>query len=300
MCVVIPSWTGATGRTVESLEAQTFRDFELKVVSGVSPAGRARNIGVAQSDAEFVLFIDDDAYLGHERVLEWMLGTIRSDASIAVVGPSLQVPPDANPFQRRLAREAPRWIFPIRDDDFETNPPLDRYGHTAISTTCCLLRKAVFEELAGFDEALPTGPEDTEFFYRVRKRGYRFVVPRDCWVYHYPPRDLRTMVKKYLRYGTGHALEALKAPERHLDIVPLDRWYGKLIVLLAAFLPVPSLFVSLHFNVVPEIRLGLRPLKAISTYAVLCGYAWAWLCSHPARPGIHNEREDLGSCVSWS
>ncbi|MGI9149613.1 MAG: glycosyltransferase [Chloroflexota bacterium] len=275
--IVIPSWTGNVERTLRSIQCQTFRDYRVNVVRGVSPAGRARNIGVSRTQGQLILFIDDDAYFGHDRVLEGLVQTLQGDPTIGVVGPSLQLPPDANAFQRRLAVEAPRWVFPIHDGDFESNPPLDHYGHTAISTTCCLLRRTAFEDLAGFDESLPTGPEDTEFFYRMRKSGFRFVVPRRSWVYHYPPPNLTTAVKKYLGYGIGHALEARKAPERHLDIVPLGHWYGKVIVLFAVFLLVPSLFVNLYLNPIRQIRFGLRPLKAISSYAALCGYTWGWL-----------------------
>src|SRR3712207_2465958 len=47
--IVIPSWTGEVGRLLASIERQTFRDYTVRVVTGVSPAARARRIGVEES-----------------------------------------------------------------------------------------------------------------------------------------------------------------------------------------------------------------------------------------------------------
>ena len=167
-------------------------------------------------------------------------------------------------------------MYPVVKEDIESNPPLDEYGYTGITTTCCALRRSLFEEVHGFDEQLGTGPEDTEFFYRIRRLGYRFIIPGDCWVYHDPPKSLSSLLRKSFKYGIGHAQEARKAPERHMDIVPLDRWYGKLVALALPLFFVPSLFVSLYFDPTRHIRVGFRPVKALSTYATFYGYCWGW------------------------
>ncbi len=278
--IVIPSWSGDVRRVRESIERQTFRDCTVQVVRGVGPAARARNLGAAATSGRLLLFIDDDAYFGHERVLQTLVTTLESDPTIGVVGPSKLIPPNATWLQRRIAAEVPRWVYPALRGDAESNPPLDRYGFTGITTTCCLLPRTVFEELGGFDEGLTTG-EDTDFFYRIRRAGYRFVIPRDCWVYHDPPRDLDGLLRKSFRYGMNHAWEARKWPGRHMDVVPLDRWYGKLLVLLSPLFFVPSLFVHLYFDPVRRVRVGFRPLKALATYATFYGYAWGWF--HNAR-----------------
>lgn len=273
--IVIPTWSGEVGKVLASLERQTFRDFNVEVVRRVAPAARARNLGVAATDGELLLFIDDDAYFGHERVLERLIATWRADPTLGVVGPSKLLSPDATWLQRRIAAEVPRWVYPVLPADLESNPPLQDYGFSGITTTCCLVPRTVFEAVGGFDEQLATG-EDTEFFYRVRRGGYRFVIPRDCWVYHDPPDHLRALLRKHFYYGVGHALEARKAPERHMDIVPLNRWYGKLFVLASPLMFVPSLFVNLYFDPVRHWGVGFQPLKALSTFATFYGYSWGW------------------------
>lgn len=274
--VVVPSWRGEVQRLCDSLARQSYRNYEVIVVRGVAPAGRARNEGVRQASGTMIAFIDDDAYLGHERVLETLVAVMQDDPTIGVVGPSKLIPPDASRFQRRVAREIPRWVYPVLTRDTESNPPLGRYGFTGITTTCCLVHRHIVAEAGGFDEHLTTG-EDTELFYRIRRAGYRFVIPADCWVYHDPPRNLSTLLRKSFHYGLGHAAEARKHVEREMDIVPLQRWYGKLLVALSPFLFVPSLFIGVYFEPTRHVRLGFRPLKALSTYATLYGYTWGWL-----------------------
>jgi GT2 family glycosyltransferase len=276
--VVLPSWRDNADRLRTSIEEQTFQDYAIHVVRGVSPAARARNLGVANSTGDLVLFIDDDAYFGHDQVLEILVKKIRSDDTIDIVGSSKLVPPDATGLQRRIAREVPRWVYPTLSEDTESNPPLDRYGFTGITTTCCIMRRARFDQLGGFDEKLPTG-EDTEFFFRGRRAGYRFVIPQNCWVYHGPPRSLGALLRKSFWYGAGHAWEARLAPERRMDLVPLGRWYGKLFVVLSPLLSPLSLFISIYFDSERRWRFGFRPLKALSAYATLYGYTWGWFRS---------------------
>jgi GT2 family glycosyltransferase len=274
--IVIPSWSGDVRRVRTSLEAQTFHDYSVHVVGGnVRPLARARNRGAAESRGDLIFLLDDDMQFGHDRVLETLVATLRSDPEIGVVGPSRLISPNATWLQRRMAKEKPRTAFPVLDSDRESNPPLDRHGYTGIASACCLVRRSVFDAVGGYDERITRG-EDTEFLYRVRKAGYRMVISRGCWVYHDPPRKLSGLLYKSFFYGVGHAEEARKWPERHMDVVPLDRWYGKLFVLLAPLFFFPSLFVNVSFDPVRHLRFGFQPLKALSTYATLYGYTWGW------------------------
>ncbi len=281
--VIIPTFHGDVTRVTASLTMQTYRDFVVHVVRGVSPASRARNQGIAEARGKYLLFLDDDAVLGHPEALERLIAALQAEPAVGVVGTAKILFPSATAFQRRVALEVPRWIYPVRTEDTESNPTLDRYGYTGITTTCCLVRREVITAVGGFEDELPTGPEDTEFFYRVRRAGYRFVIPADCWVYHNPPATLGALLRKGFAYGVGHAFEARRAPERGMAIVPLDRWYGLAFLLLSPFHFFPSLFIHYYFDPIRQLRLGFRPLKALSTYATLYGYAWGWWHFKPDR-----------------
>ena len=279
--IIIPSWTGEVDRLMVSIKRQTFQDYEVDIVQGVSPAARARNLGAARARGEILLFIDDDAFFGHDRVLQTLVDGLDAGPSIAVVGTSKLVPRTASRLQRMIARQVPRMVYPVVPSRIESNPPLHRYGFTAVTTTCCAVRRSVYEEVGGFDEDLTTGPEDTDFFYRVRGAGYRIEVASNSWVYHDPPKSIIDLMRKSYWYGVGHALEARKSPERRMDVLPLDRWYGKLAA-VGAFLVLPvSFFVHFYFDPVRRLELGFRPLKTLSTYSVLVGYISGWFKRKP-------------------
>lgn len=272
--IIIPSWAGDVSRLTKNIEQQTLRDYEIIVVRKVSPAARARNLGAQQATTDILLFLDDDAYLGHKAVLETMVEVLENEQA-AIVGASQQMPVQASSFQHAVARQVPRYVSPVVEDNAVSNPPLNGYGFTAITTLCCAVRRSVFEEVGGFDEELPTG-EDTDFFYRVRRRNYNLVVAANCWVYHEPPASIRSLLRKNFWYGVGHVLEAQLRPERDMMLLPLDRWYG-LLGLLAFLLAFPiAFFVHYYFSPTQRLVFGFRPLKTLASYAVLCGYVYGW------------------------
>jgi GT2 family glycosyltransferase len=205
-----------------------------------------------------------------------------TDAGVGVVGVSLQLPPEANRFQRRVARQVPRYLDPIVSEHLLSNPPLDRYGFTASKGGCCAVRRTVFEGVGGFDEDWLSG-EDTDFFYRVRRRGHNLVLAANCWAYHAPPASLGELLRKSFSYGVGHAREARKTPERGMAVLPLNRWYGVL-GLVAAIASFPlAFFIHYYFDPVRRIVFGFRPLKTLSTYATLSGYVYGWYCGSRER-----------------
>ncbi len=191
--IIIPSWTGEVSRPMRSIEQQTFRDYEVDVVQRISPLAHARNLGAQRARAEILLLMDDDIILGHEHVLQKMVDLLESDEQIGIVGVPRQLPVEASRFQHTLARQVPRFLDPVVSDNLVSNPPLDRHGSTAVCGGFCAFRRTVFEEVGGFDENLLSG-DDTEFFYRVRRRGYNLVMAANCWLYHDPPASMKELV----------------------------------------------------------------------------------------------------------
>jgi len=285
--IIIPSWIGEVSRPMRSIEQQTFRDYEVDIVHGVSPAGRARNVGARRTRSDILLFIDDDASLGHEHILQQMVNLLESDAQTAIVGVSLQVPVEASRFQRTIASQLPRYSYPIVSENLVSNPPLNGYGFTAITTLCCAVRRPVYEEVGGFDDELPSG-EDTDFFYRVRRCGYNLVLAANCWAYHEPPTSLKALVRKSFWYGMGHALEACKSPERGMAVLPLDRWYGPL-GLIAAVAGLPLAFFVHYYFDTRRLVFSFRPLKTLSTHATLCGYVYGWYHGKPRKAAVTDQ-----------
>ncbi|MBA3236411.1 MAG: glycosyltransferase [Chloroflexi bacterium] len=273
--VIIPSLTGDVERVRASVDRQTYRPSEVIVVTDVRPAGRARNQGARLAISKYLLFVDDDAELGDTRVLERLVAAAEDDVDVAVAGTSRILPRSATRLQRRIAFEVPRWEEPIVNVLVRTDPPLDKYGFSAATTTCCLVRRSAFEEVGGFNERLVTG-EDPELFYRLRRAGHSFVIPANAWTLHAPPADFGEFLKKCFRYGIGHAQEARHDPGRRMDLLPLDQKWSWIIVAAAPFLVLPMMYLDIRLQPAFSARVAFRPIQAIARLATLAGYVWGW------------------------
>jgi len=269
LSIVIPSLLGAPQALLDSIKNQTITPDEIEIVVGVSPNGRARNVGVARTTGDILLFIDDDAVLAHDRVIETMIFFLE-DPKVGVVGASRLVPPDAPSFQQRVARQVARINNPVVHQPLETNPDPPLYN-IQITTTCAAMRRQVFEQAGGFSEVLIRSV-DPEFFHRVRKLGYHFILAPDTWVWHPAPSTLGKLLRKHFLYGLGHAQathlhpELARGPERH----PIP--YFVLRTLLAPI----QVFFSYSFGD-PRFRFTFAPLKAIASYASALGYFYGCL-----------------------
>ncbi|HEX9439535.1 MAG TPA: glycosyltransferase [Roseiflexaceae bacterium] len=295
VALIIPSLDGDVEPLLASVRRQTLQPSEIEVVRGVRPNGRARNQGVARTRAPLLVFVDDDAVLGDERVIERLVAPL-ADPSIGVTGASKLLPPDAPPFQRWVAREVPRIVHPIVDQPLETNPDPPSF-YCEITTTCCAMRRAVFDAAGGFDTALLRGV-DTEFFVRVRRlqvlgvgyrvsersantqhptpnTQYRFVLVPRTWAYHPAPANLGALLRKHFLYGIGHAQEVRRDRSRARARALRTPLHAAAFVLFRTAILLPNIFLPYSFAA-PSWRLGFKPLKALTSYVGALGYVWGW------------------------
>lgn len=272
--VVIPSLTGEVTRLSGSLQGQRLVPVEIELIVGVQPNGRARNMGVARTTGDVLVFVDDDAVLGHERVIENLVEPLNRDLTIGVTGASKLIPPDSSWFQRWIAREVPRIEHPVVHEPLETNPEPENNYYCEVTTTCCAMRRDVFEEVGGFNEELIRGV-DTEFLTRVHWYGYRILLVPDTWVYHPAPPNLRALLRKHFLYGIGHSQEVRLDPTRGRGNFFRTRWQALLFILFRTAILIPNAFIPYSYAT-PQWRLGFTPLKALSSYAAALGYLYGW------------------------
>ena len=282
--VIVPSLCADTTRLERLIRQQKGLRLELVVVRGVRPNGRARNVGVERATGNILLFFDDDACPPDETMFQRMLRPLLRDDFPGIVGCSKLIPRSSPAFQKQVAREIPRIEHAVAARDAETNPSLNSYGFSEITTTCCAMRRSDFERVGGFSEELIRGV-DTEFFYRVHKAGLRFLLVANTWVYHPAPGDLRSLLRKYFQMGIGHFQEAHQAPDRGIGI--RFRGLGHVIAYLlfrTAYL-LPNIFVPYSFAY-RRWELACKPLKALASYVNGLGYCYGWWLSRRGRgPG---------------
>lgn len=269
--VIVPTLRGMSPALAASLQAQDWPLAEVEVVVGVRPNGRARNVGVARTHGDVLVFVDDDAVLGDASLVRRLVEPL-SDPTIGVTGASKLIPPESTWFQRWVAREVPRIQHPVVSEPLVTLPGPENSYYCEVTTTCCAMRRAVFEEVGGFNEALVRGV-DTEFFVRVARHGYKIVLVPHAWVWHPAPATLGDLLRKQFNYGYGHAQEVQLDPSRGW---PLTTWWRRLAYFLfRSAILLPNIFLPYSYAY-RHWRPGFKPLKALASYASALGYVYGW------------------------
>ncbi len=258
--VVIPSLDGYRDgfvpRLLESIERQTFRDYELHIVQGVVPQGKALNQGAAQARGVILLILDDDTCLADETVFERLVAALDADPSIGMAGASIVLPPHASAFQRKAAAQFPRFNMPVVDA--VTDSDFCCHG-------CCALPLALFNAVGREREDILRGL-DPDLRVRIRHAGYRVVLVPGARVYHPMPDGWRPLLRTFFRNGFGSAY----ARKFHPDCVYETHERTE----AAGFKPQTSLPYRMA-------RFPLRLLRAIVEgkyirFAAYCAYAMGY------------------------
>ncbi len=232
-------------------------DTELIHVCGVSPSGKARNIGAGKAAGEILVFIDSDIRLGSEFVLANLIKTLYDDDKIGIASSSIRLPLGASGFQILYAKQIPNCQTPI----------VDTLTDAGVSTSaCCAIRKEVFFASGEFNENLVRGL-DPELSFRLRKSGYRTVLAAQTFSYHPQPADINELVKIHFRNGLAVAFVDIFYPEMNIDVNPKGIIY--------AGAARKSKFSRIIRYMMSFLRafLGGRFLLFLSKIVYLCGYA---------------------------
>jgi glycosyltransferase involved in cell wall biosynthesis len=182
--VIIPTYKHRDyiSHTLDSVFAQSFRDFEVIVVNDGSPddsdwvirnhaafgsirylqqpnAGQAgaRNAGLAESRGEFIAFLDDDD-LWPANKLEWQVDALASGDSV-LIGGAVSLFQDGNPPHRHFAAKSAA----IEYSDLANGCPFFSPGQT-------LIRASALRQIGCFDRSI-WGADDFDLYIRLSRIG---------------------------------------------------------------------------------------------------------------------------------
>jgi GT2 family glycosyltransferase len=212
-------------RTLAALEEQTLTPQEVIVVDDASSDGTgtmlaaefpgviylrlderggpaaARNRGVRAAGSDLIAFTDDDSIPEPG----WLEGHLAyyGDPRVGAVGGPLS-PPQPNFYdQVEIVRYADRLYDRVLRIERIT-------GWEGLGTGNMTVRRAIFDEVGYFDEALLTGA-DPEFTRRVvREGGYALIVDPGLTVAHMKVHSLRSYLRMKFHRGCGAVLTDLK------------------------------------------------------------------------------------------
>lgn len=126
-------------------------------------------LGLEKSDAEFVVFQNDDTYIP-EFSRGWLKRMVSRfvDPKLGALGPCTNVVMgEQNIFANRLKR---------RDDLF--------YPLSFIIGFCAMFRRSALDEAGGIDDTLPGG-DDLDFSIRLIDAGYTVAMDKSVFVWHH-------------------------------------------------------------------------------------------------------------------
>lgn len=241
---------------LKQLEEQTFRDFEIIVVTGDTRQGRAINCGAQLAEGKYLVTFDDDTKLGHNDLLEKMVRQIEPHPDIGMAGAANLVPDDASWFVQRIMRELPRRTSPmvaeITASDLAEHP-------------CCIIPRNVFIEVGGENELIPRGL-DPYLRQEIRKAGYRVAVLPGVYIHHLPPKSPRKFLRQFYRNGKMAAYVNKFYPEFVIELTTKhgDEVAEKRSTPIRIFSYIGRLFKTL---------LTLRIFYLLSLVVYLAGYA---------------------------
>jgi glycosyltransferase involved in cell wall biosynthesis len=211
---------GSTDETAEIVERWRGRIPALRVVPALERAGLAyaRNVGAAAAAGEVLAFCDADDVADPG----WLAGLIAGARQADLVGGRLELELLNDPMTRH-------WRAMSEDD--LGRPSALGYLHYAIGANFAV-RRSVYEEVGGADEAFVACGDDVDLSWRIQRHGGSLVFRSDA-VMHYRLRpDLRGFVRQRYLYGEVEGL----LRRRFAEAIPPVRWadrgpgYGSLLI----------------------------------------------------------------------
>lgn len=220
--VIIPTLNAGTklGKLLEILDSQTLKAEEIFVIDSSSSNttaelvqshgyrvitinkndfdhGTTRNLAVAQTDSEFVVFLTQDVVPADEHTIAELIKPMQADLNIAICYGRQLVRPNAHPLER-FYRE---FNYP-RQSILKTKNDIDTLGLKAFfcSNCCSAIRRSIFNKLGGFKNNVIVN-EDMLFAAKAITAGYTVYYAAEAKVYHSHPHSLPQTFKRYFNIG---------------------------------------------------------------------------------------------------
>lgn len=146
------------------------------------------NLGAAQAQGDFLLFLNDDVELCREGTLEQMAAMAAKDG-VGAVGLKLYYP-DSRRIQHAGITNLP--MGPVHKLQFQEDDRVCYYGANrgnhnvlAVTAACLMVSRDRYQEVKGFPEDLGVAFNDVDFCFSLYEAGYRNVCMDGLYAYHH-------------------------------------------------------------------------------------------------------------------
>ncbi|TDC81475.1 glycosyltransferase [Micromonospora sp. KC606] len=249
------------------------------------------NVGLAYSDAPFLLHLDAD-YIVRPEILQRVMGWFDDPTMAFVQGPQTYYNHDSfvfRTFRRIRAGWSEQTMF------YQViQPSKNRWNAACFVGSCAVMRRAALDSIGGF--ATGTVTEDIHTSLRIHAKGWSSVYTNEPVAYGMEAPSFKEFYTQRRRWAAGAATIGFRSPDSPLRIPGLTlmqriNYFNSIIThaqgpLRAAFTFAPMLClltfaVPIHINVVWFIVVSL----GFAAYSAALG----WIYSRGAMHFIHNE-----------
>jgi GT2 family glycosyltransferase len=148
----------------------------------------ARNQAIGLCRGSDIAFLDNDIVLRDRRWLAVLSATLAEEARVAVVTPKLLFPFPPYAIEHTEIGISPRGTVGYVGRGADRDDPrfTTRRDLQCSASACVLVKRAVLDEVGGFDEIFnPVQFEDNDLFYRMKSHGYRLLYEPAVEMYHF-------------------------------------------------------------------------------------------------------------------
>jgi GT2 family glycosyltransferase len=205
---VLVSDNGSTDDSAAAIEAAADQVPVRVIDSSDAPgAAGARAKAARAAEGRLLLFVDADDVAADDWVERMAAGLDEYDA----VGGHIDD-------ESLNTGSVTTWRPPLTPGELPS--PFGLLPHALAGN--CGLRRAVYEEIGGFDPSFNYAAEETDLFWRVQLAGYTLGYLPDAVVACRHRSDLGSMLRQWRKYGRGRA--RLVARYQSLGLLPTETW----------------------------------------------------------------------------
>jgi len=182
---------GSTDGTIELLHSYAARQARLRIITlDEANIAEGRNIAIANARHNYIASADG----GVEYPNSWLANLVRP----------LEVNPDVDVVCGYFEAQPKTFFEECVEAVLYPTRNLVDWNKFLPSCRSVAFKRKVWEDLGGYAEWLPRGiSEDTHFFLRARKAGYKFTYAPDATCYWRPRRNFLEVFKQYFYYTRG-------------------------------------------------------------------------------------------------
>ena len=187
----------------------------------------ASNLGARSAQGDFLCFLNDDVGVITACWLERLVARAALDG-VGAAGPMLYYRNDSVQHAGVILGAGGVADHPFKYHrrgypGYFSRAALEQ-DCSCLTAACLLVRRAVFEEIGGFDEALPVAFNDVDLCIKIRQTGARIVWTPSVEMYHHELLTLGHHAAPQRREQFRHDVELMR--ERWKDVLANDPCYN--------------------------------------------------------------------------